>query len=450
MPTVIRSGICWSIVCLSAIAFSEKARAASVALKGRTWQVAVEPETLRVEATPDQGSPFVVSSAMSAPLAAQDIAHGDRRVSWNLPTQGLAVDMRLDDDDALVVGFEAAAPGSFTWPIVDSDAVASAYILPMFEGLYVPADDGQWARFLVAQGALSTTAGLSMPFWGMQREGRSLTYILTNPFNNELEFRQTTRGVGLSLTHSFTRNQKLKRFGYRIYLGDASPVTPAKRYRRYLIDSGEFVSLNQKIEKTPGAAKLLGAPHVYLWGNGLIARDDIGDCKLFAGLLLESSSPRTSLVGRRLRGLMNEECRKLLAAIPSKPRVDNYEKGQIADELSRILKRRDFYEPAAWQGISLSHEARSLVDTPTADLTDAQVARRNCLLLEAAFPTALKPPETWGDGFSIKMIRILADAGLDRLWLGSPDWDGPGYHANTIREAIARGYLIGPYDSYHS
>ena len=40
-------------------------------------------------------------------------------------------------------------------------------------------------------------------------------------------------------------------------LGPYSPVTPARIYRQHLIDTKRFVSLKQKIERTPDAAKLL-------------------------------------------------------------------------------------------------------------------------------------------------------------------------------------------------
>ena len=37
------------------------------------------------------------------------------------------------------------------------------------------------------------------------------------------------------------------------------PIEPARLYRRLLVESGEFVSMRQKIARTPDAEKLLGA-----------------------------------------------------------------------------------------------------------------------------------------------------------------------------------------------
>jgi hypothetical protein len=246
-----------------------------------------------------------------------------------------------------------------------------------------------------------------MPFWGVNSGSHTITYILTNPFNNGIAFKQDAGRLGLALTHEFTRNQPVKQFGYRIHLGDASPVGPAKIYRQHLIDAGEFVSLKRKIEQTPDVARLLGAPHIYLWGDGLIARNDIRDYKALAAALPKQ---------KKWWDALSDETRAILKALPGAEYVDNYQKGQIVEDLSRVLKKEG-HTPAE---------------------------------LHAAFPNLLQPPETWGDGFSVKMLQALADAGIDRAWLGAPSWDGMKFHPEMVAKAIQLGYLIGPYDSFHS
>ena len=208
-----------------------------------------------------------------------EFGYRDRRATWTLPDERVTVSMRLEND-VLLVDVRSDVAGEFTWPVVAADEKPTAYILPMFEGLYVPADDEPWATFLAGESPLNTTAGLQMPFWGVDAGGgRTVTYLLTNPYNNELAFAASGGRLGVKLTHAFTPNQPVKEFGLRIHLGDGSPVTPARIYRQHLIDTKRFVSLKQKIERTPDAAKLLGAPHIYLWGDGLIARKDVRDYK---------------------------------------------------------------------------------------------------------------------------------------------------------------------------
>src|SRR5205085_622435 len=78
--------------------------------------------------------------------------------------------------------------------------------------------------------------------------------------------------LGWRLTHTFGRNAPVKRHGVRIHLGYASPIEPALYYRQRLIDGSGFVTLAEKIARTPATARLLGAAHAYLWGDGVIGR----------------------------------------------------------------------------------------------------------------------------------------------------------------------------------
>jgi hypothetical protein len=93
--------------------------------------------------------------------------------------------------------------------------------------------------------------------------------MLTNQFNNELAFEDWGGSIAMRLTHEFTRNRERKEFGFVIRLGAASPIEPARHYRRWLLDQGQFVSLRDKIEQVPAVGKLLGAPHIYLWSDGV-------------------------------------------------------------------------------------------------------------------------------------------------------------------------------------
>ncbi len=62
---------------------------------------------------------------------------------------------------------------------------------------------------------------------------------------------------------------------FRLYLGDADPLSSARRYRQWLIENGAYQTQDDKLKETPQARKLLGAPHVYLWGNDLLAASDV-------------------------------------------------------------------------------------------------------------------------------------------------------------------------------
>lgn len=398
-------------------------RAKEIELPGKQWTIRIDPTTMVFRARANDVGDIMISSIIySVSFHVADLVHEGVHATWRLPDWDISVSARLDDDDVLAVDFTAGKETNFGWPVCQLQR-ATALILPMSEGLYVPLEDEEWAKHLVGKGECDTSADLSMPFWGVElHNGRTLTYVLTNPYNNHLNF-----GGGLLLGHTFPKNVPNKQFGVRIMLGDGSPVTPAKNYRQYLLKTGQFVGLKQKVEKTPEAAKLLGAAHIYLWGDGPLAWDDFRDMRKFAQRLSESADP----IAKRIRALMSEETSNSLIKLASEPRVDNYRKGQIVGELNQLLKRRD------------------LIAAPS-ELDDVAVARGNCQKLHAAFADVLIPPERWGDGTSVKMAEALAKAGIDRAWLGSPSWDGLKYHLDFTAKARSLGYLVGPYDSFHS
>ena len=104
---------------------------------------------------------------------------------WKLPERSLTVHIE-SLSEALTIEFIQDAPSddtqNFTWPVIEDTESIHGYIFPFFEGSYVPKADIRWRDFLCDRGPINTTSGLSMPFWGVNLGARTLTYILTNPF----------------------------------------------------------------------------------------------------------------------------------------------------------------------------------------------------------------------------------------------------------------------------
>ncbi|MXV82731.1 hypothetical protein F4X88_08050 [Candidatus Poribacteria bacterium] len=297
----------------------------SVRFSNAVWDVEIFPQSLAVNVYPVGTDITVrVSSGQIGLGPVTDFSHEGEGISWRLPERALTVYV-ASLKDSLTIEFIQDDPANdtrnFTWPVIENTESIHGYIFPFFEGSYVPKDDRPWRDFLCDRGPINTTAGLSMPFWGLDLGERTLTYILTNPFNNQIHFSETeTSDLGMRVSHAFTPNWERKRYGVRLSLGAGSPVEPAKQYRQWLIENGAFVSFAEKIEQVPAAEKLLGAAHIYLWG----------------------------------------------------------------------------------------------------------------------------------DGPSVKLLERFAESGLDRLWLGVDSWQDGFRHPTAVAKARALGYLIGPYDSYHS
>ncbi len=420
------------------------------------WDVEIDPHSLALNVYPTGTNITVRASLGQTGLGAvTDFTDEDKGVSWKLMECSLTVHVEWIKD-SLTIEFTQDVPTNdtqdFIWPIIENTESIHGYIFPFFEGSYVPKDDVTWRDFLCDQGPINTTAGLSMPFWGLDLGEKILTYILTNPFNNQILFRETeTSDLGMRLSHAFTPNWKLRTYAVRLSLSNASPVAPAKQYRQWLIESGEFVSFAEKIEKIPGAEKLLGAAHIYLWGGNLLSQYDVTDWKAFATKLsLNGGENVVGGVEKYIFSQLNAETQEVVRGLGQADYSSNYSRSVISRAISEQLEKPNFYNASAWAGISLAPETEKLVSRDVSTLSLPEVYRRNCLLLYAAFPDTLLHPDEWGDGLSVKLLERLAESGLDRLWLGVDSWQDGFRHPTAVAKARELGYLIGPYDSYHS
>ena len=419
-------------------------------LGNAVWRIDITTRLLAVEARPVDAETVVPISVGQPGLGdITEFSQKENTISWRLPERFLTVRFELVDD-SLSVEFvqdkQTHDAVSLTWPVIEDFEPLRGYILPLFEGSYVPKDDVTWQDFLSERGPINTTAGLSMPFWGLDLDKQTLTYILTNPFNNQIHFNKTLTSIlGMQVSHTFTPNWEQKRYGLRISLGAVSPVAPAKQYRKWLEQNAEFVSFAEKIEKTPAAEKLLGAAHVYLWGGKLLSQYDVTDWQTFATRLSDNSG-----VAKQIWTQLNTEARKAIREIAQSAYASKYVRRVVSRAISEHLEKPDFYNPTLWTEIPLTSETAKLISRDVSMLSPTEVYRRNCLLFYAAFSDTLRHPDEWGDGLSVKLLEQFAENGLDRLWLGVDSWQEGFRHPIAIAKAKALGYLVGPYDSYHS
>ncbi|MYB94096.1 hypothetical protein F4054_07960 [Candidatus Poribacteria bacterium] len=422
----------------------------TVRLSNGVWTVDIATQSLAVNAYPVESETAVpISGAQPGFGDVAEFVQDNNTVSWRIADQFLTVRFELIDE-SLSVEFVHDKQKSdtlrLTWPAIEDSESLRAYILPLFEGSYVPKDDIKWQDFLSERGPINTTAGLSMPFWGLELTDRTLTYILTNPFNNQIRFNKTAvASLGMEVSHTFTPNWEQRRYGLHISLGAAAPVAPAKQYRRWLQQNAEFVSFTEKIEKTPAAEKLLGAVHVYLWGGKLLSQYDVTDWQTLATRLSGDSKIATQMWTQ-----LNAEARKAIREIAQSAHASKYVRRGVSRAISEQLEKPDFYNPTLWTEIPVTSETEKLISRDDRALSLTEVYRRNCLLFYAAFSDTLRHPDEWGDGLSVKLLEQFAENGLDRLWLGVDSWQDGFRHPVAVAKAKALGYLVGPYDSYHS
>lgn len=259
-----------SLVCLGILLVSVPTTAQKrVVLSGSSWRVSLIPQSLFVEANlPQTQRALLLSEAQNLPQPIANLKVTPKSAQWEIPSRFLRVSMRLTGD-TLAIDFTAKRAGELVFPRIPAQSAVRGYILPIGEGVYAPTNDTAWREHLVKQEEFSTTEGFYLPLWGLDIGSHTLTYLLTNIFHNGVTFQNDNKGLGLQCTHHFVQREKSKTYGVRIHLGSASLIEPALYYRRWLEQTGQFVSMTEKIRQTPEAAKLLGAPHAYLWGDGV-------------------------------------------------------------------------------------------------------------------------------------------------------------------------------------
>lgn len=428
------------------------AAAQDVTLKNARWTVVIQPGSLRVTVEPRGRKAFQLSDAQTDLGAARRVTRQGDLVHWDLPAKAATVSMQLRESE-LTVRIRASKEGSFTWPVFQGSKPLKALVWPRWEGCYVPLDDAEWVQYLIDYGKWNTLEGLTMPFWGFDCGGYMLTCIVTNPCNNEITFGKKNSQLAARFTHEFASNNAVKEYGFSIRLSESSsPIEPAREFRRWLVRSGRFVSMREKLKSVPKAERLLGAPHVYLWGDGFFTRHDIPARQWapFCRKLVAQSNEAGDSVGKRIKAGMAPAHWAEVVQLAGAQWPDSFTKGEIAAELSRLLERPDFYEEPSWKGIALPDEAARLLRRERSTLTTAELCRLNGLLLRAAYPEALADVNDWGDGVSMRMLKAFEQAGFDRMRLCVGGWSGIEKRPEVAAQADKMGYLFGTYDSFHS
>jgi len=208
----------------------------------------------------------------------------------------------------------------------------------------------------------------------------------------------------------------------------------------------------RKARTTPKVRRLLGAPHAYLWGEGLFTRHDVParKWKPFCHELIRQSREGGPSPGKRIKRLLKPKRWAEIEDLAGLEWPYDYIKNQVADALSGLLERRDFFEPESWRGISLPAGARDLLSRGPGNLALDELCLLNAYLLRAAYPGFTTEVEQWGDGVSVKMLRVLRAAGLDRIRFCLGGWSGVMRRPEVARKADEMGYLFGTYDCFHS
>src|SRR5262249_8463754 len=99
--------------------------------------------------------------------------------------------------------------------------------------------------------------------------------------------------------------------------------------------------------------------------------------------------------GKQIWGRWSDDFKKRLSSREGEEgNSSNKLASDLLDALNRLLPDRTFYDPAAWSGIDLNQETRTLAERRVDSLTDDEVKHRNRLLLEMAYPSEIASGKT--------------------------------------------------------
>lgn len=402
---------------------------ANVLLENALWRVEIDPATLAIHVTPSQANTVQASAGVAA-HGVSGLTQTANRIDWHWDDGAWRLSASLDQRD-LSLSITARDPGELGFLRQPGRAMGNGLIWPLAEGHYVPAGDAVWQGFLLEQGELNSTQDLSLPLWGVDHGSFTLNWLLTNPYNNRLAFSAEGKNLGLAVRHEFTSLEPDKPLTFLLSLGTADPLAPAKRYRRWLIDNGQYEPLSEKLQKTPQAKKILGASHIYLWGNDLLGPKDVRSWPALVKLLRGNGA-----LASELRSRFDAETRDILAN--AQPPLNRYQMATLLRSLNGALNTQ---ARKSWQAV---------VEPDMQQLAEGYGTLR--AELASTFSEALTASaQGWGSSLSANTFAQLKAAGLSRLWIGLGEgWEGGLWHPEAVREGVASGYLLAPYDSYET
>jgi sugar phosphate permease len=122
--------------------------------------------------------------------------------------------------------------------------------------------------------------------------------------------------------------------------------------------------------------------------SSLLRPGDLLDTKSVSELIATASSTRDE------EGSEQRVQLRLAALVPPEARESS---DGLREALNDVIRRRDAFQPPDVEGLSLEKEATRLLRRNRADLSQAEVERLNRLVLEAAFPTAVR--KVYGAGW---------------------------------------------------
>lgn len=402
------------------------------------FQFEVNPETAELVVKKDGEK-----EQASLPLPRHQVSNLKKtpsRVSWHDPQAQMDISMEKKER-YLEVSLTSSGAVSYEWPRIRG----KSYMLPLGEGKYIPANDPVWAKFL-DETPLTFIESFSMRFFAVNHNNYSIVYIAGDMFNDTIKF-ESQPELQMSFTHEFPAINTDKTYTFRIYVTANDPVKIAQTYRSYIQEQGQFMTLQQKEAANPNVGKLFGAPHIYLWSSKGITQDNLR----WNSLLRRSDEPLFHWIAQLLDKYGEDgsgEIEQMLQEARKNGYWDAYQKRTLTAALNDVLKLPELYSPDVFPQVD--GKTGAMLRKGIRSLSEQERYAVNKALLKSALGDDADPLVQWGSQASTGVLQSMHDAGVQKAWIGLPNWADGLINPALVDKANQLGYLIGPYDSYHS
>lgn len=231
--------------------------------------LAIDPATLGAIVTPAEGAPTVASiSALQGEIDGK-VSVKAQEASWALK-DGTGISARIINDASSVsVSIDSPNAKEIEWPVSSPDNSTGAIQFANGSGQNIPIRDEFWTGTYdgLVGSEWSMTGDLTLPAWGVTSadETSGVAFYTTTDIGTSLSFDVQSGAVVVAARHTPTANVP---YTVVVTPTDGSPVAAAGPYRDHLQRSGQFKTLSDKSTDNPNVARLIGAPHAYVWGTG--------------------------------------------------------------------------------------------------------------------------------------------------------------------------------------
>ncbi|MFI3256784.1 MAG: glycoside hydrolase [Spirochaetales bacterium] len=369
-------------------------------------------------------------------LKADNFREQEGITSWNYIDNDIDISIeQIQDYLSVTVISTSAKDNEISFPCIN----AEKYYMPLGEGKSFGANDPVWVEYLSGSEA-DVQESFSMPFFSTVHKDNALVYILEDAYRNTIVY-DNNDTVGFSVLQKFVEIDEDKEKNIRIYVTENNPASIAKIYRDYIIETDNFVTLAEKAEQNPNIKKLYGAPHIYYASSYIISSDNIQ----WQSFINSIESPVMQYLFSFADKIeVGKEVSEIIGNLKSQGYVDNYQQNVICRYITDVLMMNDFYRDDIFIHTGIISEDYNNKTHEAAHIT------LNKNALATSLSAVFSPANTWTDSKTVAVLTDMKKNGIDTAWIGLHSWEQAYMKPEFANLANELGYLVAPYDSYHS